>query len=56
MKTTTLKIKVTFEENKTDPEALCDAFDKLLETSMVIPGILDEYGQIHASQFFIAED
>ena len=39
-----LSFPVYYDRDVTDPEALSYAFDRLLETAMSTPGILDEYG------------
>ena len=43
-KTGRLILEVEYDDNVTDDESLCSAFDTLLETAMSTPGILDEYG------------
>lgn len=44
-------LEVTYDAQVTDPEGLCNAFDKLLETAMSTPGILDEYGNPKVGEF-----
>lgn len=55
MKTCRLVIDVTYDENLTDPEALSEAFDHLLETALSTPGILDDYGCPEVGEFFPTE-
>jgi hypothetical protein len=52
---TTLTIKVAYDKNITDPEALAVALDTLLETAMSTPGILDEYGDVEVEEFLLLE-
>lgn len=51
MKKTVLSVAVHYDETKTDPESLATAFDKLLETAMSIPRVLEEYGEISVEYF-----
>ncbi|MFH1265216.1 MAG: hypothetical protein ABIK89_05770 [Planctomycetota bacterium] len=39
---TTLTVEIEYDPDITDPEALACAMDRLLETAMSTPGILDE--------------
>ena len=43
MKTTKLYLEVEFNPRLTDPEGLANAVDRLLETVLSTPGIMDEY-------------
>lgn len=52
----TLVVDVAFDPEKTDAESLASAFDRLLETIMSTPGILDDYGQVSVSGFTLKED
>ena len=51
MKTATLSLTARYDERVTDAEALCSALDRLLETAMGTPGILEEYGDPGVSEF-----
>lgn len=53
--TTTLTIKVDYDESMTDPEGIACAADKLLETILSTPGIMDEYGNPHFGEFLVAK-
>jgi len=53
MTKTTLMIDITFDETKTDDDALASAMDRLLETAMSTPGILDEYGNLDVGEFYV---
>ena len=44
MAKTTLTLDVTYDDQVTDPEALASAADRLLETVLSTPGIMEEYG------------
>jgi hypothetical protein len=39
----------------TDPEGIACAADKLLETILSTPGIMDEYGNPHFGEFLVAK-
>jgi hypothetical protein len=49
---TTLTVDVTYDPEKTDPEGLAIAMDKLMETALSTPGILDDYGNPNIAEFF----
>lgn len=51
MKTATLSLTVRYDEGVTDAEALCSALDRLLETAMGTPGIMEEYGDPGVGEF-----
>ncbi len=51
-----LCIPVEFDRDATDPEALACAFDRLLETAMSTPGILDEYGNPTIGLIYLGPD
>lgn len=44
--TTNLILPVTFDPDRTDAESVAAAVDRLLETALSTPGILDEYGKV----------
>ena len=50
------EIAVEYEEDATDPESLCVALDRLIETATSTPGILDEYGAVSIGPFLPIED
>ena len=43
-KTCLLQVEVTFDPERTDPEALGGVLDRLLETVLSTPDLLDEHG------------
>jgi len=51
-----LSFSVYYDPDVTDPEALGYAFDRLLETAMSTPGILDEYGNPTIGTTFLGSD
>ena len=55
-KKTTLTVEVEYNPRKTDPEGLACAMDRLLETALSIPGIMDEYGNPAIREFFVAKE
>ncbi len=50
----TLTIDVEYDPDITDDESLASALDRLMETALSTPGILDECGNPQVGQFFIA--
>ena len=42
-----LNVEVEYDERVTDAEALASATDRLLETALSTPGIMEEYGDPH---------
>ena len=55
-KKTTLTVEVEYNPRKTDPEGLACAMDRLMETVLSTPGIMDEYGQPTVREFFVAKE
>jgi hypothetical protein len=55
MKTTTLTVDIEYDPRKTDPEGLACAMDRLLETVLSTPGIMEEYGDPVVREFFVAK-
>jgi hypothetical protein len=53
---TTLTVEVQYNPRKTDPEALACAMDRLLETALSIPEVMDEYGKPTIGEFFVAKE
>jgi hypothetical protein len=54
MAKTTLTVDVTYDGRVTDPEALASAADRLMETILSTPGIMEEYGNPKFGEFFVA--
>ncbi len=50
----TLTIDVEYDPDITDDESVACALDRLMETALSTPGILDEYGGPRVGEFFIA--
>ncbi len=50
----TLTIDVEYDSDVTDAESLAVALDRLMETALSTPDILDEYGNPRVGQFFVA--
>jgi len=50
---TTLTIEIDYDPAVTDPESLASAADRLLETALSTPNILDEYGNPRFGEFFV---
>jgi hypothetical protein len=55
-KKTTLTVEVEYNPQKTDPEGLACAMDRLLETALSIPEVMDEYGNPTIGEFFVAKE
>ena len=53
---TTLTVEIEYNPRKTDPEGLACAMDRLLETALSTPDILDEYGNPTVGEFFVAKE
>ena len=51
MAKTFLIIEVEYDEKATEPEAIASAADRLLETALSTPGILDALGEVHFGEF-----
>jgi hypothetical protein len=54
--TATLSVEVTFNPEDTDAESLAVAADRLMETILSTPDILDEYGNPHFGPFLVVEE
>jgi hypothetical protein len=52
---TTLTVEIEYDPQKTDPEGLACAMDRLLETALSIPEVMDEYGSPTIGEFFVAK-
>jgi hypothetical protein len=53
---TTLTVEIEYDPQKTDPEGLACAMDRLLETALSTPDILEEYGNPTIGEFFVAKE
>ena len=53
MAKTSLRLDVEYDDRVTDPEAIAAALDRLLETALSIPKVLEEYGTVHIRPFRI---
>jgi hypothetical protein len=51
MAKTVLTIEVEYDEKATEPEAIASAADRLLETALSTPGVLDEHGELRFGEF-----
>ncbi len=49
-----LWLEVEYNPEYTDPEGLAQALDRLLETVLSTPGIMEDYGQPHFGPFCVA--
>jgi len=54
MAKTTLTLDVTYDDEVTDPEAIASAADRLMETVLSTPGIMEEYANPRFGEFFVA--
>jgi len=52
-KSCVLKIRIDYDDDVTDAESLAYAMDNLLEAALSTPGILDDYGCVEISPFYI---
>jgi hypothetical protein len=50
---TTLTVDIDYDPDVTDPEGLASAADRLLETVLSTPGIMDTYGDPRFGEFFV---
>ncbi|MCE9553860.1 MAG: hypothetical protein K8T91_10870 [Planctomycetes bacterium] len=50
----TLTVEVTYDPEVTDAESIANAADRLLETAVSTPGILEEYGSPTFDSFYVA--
>jgi hypothetical protein len=53
MRKAVLEIEVRYDESVTDAEAVAAAADRLLETALSTPGIMDEYGNPTFREFLV---
>ena len=56
MKVATLQITVRYDDTITDGESLASAADRLLETALSTPNILEEYGNPTFGEFLVIID
>jgi len=54
MAKTTLTLDLDYDPEVTHPEGLASAMDRLLETALSIPQVMDEYGSPKFGEFFVA--
>jgi len=52
---TTLTVEIEYDPQQTDPEGLACAMDRLLETALSIPEVMEEYGDPKIGEFFVAK-
>ncbi len=52
---TTLTLDIDYDPELTHPEGLASAMDRLLETALSTPGIMEEYGDPKMGEFFVAQ-
>jgi hypothetical protein len=50
-----LRLEVRYNPKRTDPESLATALDRLLETALSTPGIMDDYGNPTFGPCWVAE-
>ena len=53
---TTLTVEIEYNPEMTDPEGLACAMDRLLETALSTPGILEDYDNPNVGEFFVAKE
>ena len=53
METTKLTLEVEYDPRFTDPEGLACTMDRLLETALSTPGIMDNYANPTVGEFFV---
>jgi len=53
MRNTVLSLTVRYDPDRTDPESIAAAMDRLLEMAMSTPGILDDYGEVSVEEFLV---
>ena len=53
---TTLTVDIEYDPAITDPEGLASAMDRLMETVLSTPGIMDEYHNPKVGEFFVAAE
>jgi hypothetical protein len=56
MMKTTLTVEIEYDPAMTDGEGLACAMDRLLETALSTPGILEDYGDPIVGEFFVAQE
>ncbi len=54
MEKTSLTVDIKYDPELTDPEGLASAMDRLLETVLSTPGIMDEYSNPKMDEFLVA--
>lgn len=54
--TATLTVDIEYDPEITDPESLAVAMDRLMETILSTPGIVEEYGNPRVKEFFVVPE
>ena len=54
MEKATLTLDITYDPNITDADSVAVALDKLMETALSTPDILDEYGSPEIGAFYVS--
>ena len=49
--TATFTVFVSYDNDYTDPDSLVSALDRLMETALSTPGIMEEYGPVDVGEF-----
>jgi hypothetical protein len=55
MAKTTLTVDIEYDPELTEPEGLASAMDRLLETALSTPGVMEDYGNPRMGEFFVAQ-
>jgi len=53
---TTLTLDIKYDPELTDPDGLASAMDRLMETALSTPGILDDYGNPTVGEFLVVDE
>jgi hypothetical protein len=54
MAKTTLTLDIEYDPELTHPDGLASAMDRLMETALSTPGIMEEYGDPRVGEFFVS--
>jgi len=52
LKTAVFTVAVDYDPEVTDPDALAEALDTLMETALSVPGVFDDYGNPSVGAFY----
>ena len=55
MAKTTLTLDIEYDPELTHPDGLASAMDRLMETALSTPGIMEEYADPRMGEFFVAK-